>query len=69
MVAGKALIRRTGAEARNRLSTTQSCLRHGHVSCAMPVTFMVIMVIFESGMFGSMGAVASIVTIPLKPEQ
>jgi hypothetical protein len=34
----------------------------------MPETFMVIMVIFESGMFGSMGAVASIVTIPVKPE-
>jgi hypothetical protein len=34
----------------------------------MPETFMVIMVIFESGMLGSMGAVASIVTIPLKPE-
>jgi hypothetical protein len=31
----------------------------------MPETFMVI---FESGMFGSMGAVASIVIIPLKPE-
>jgi hypothetical protein len=29
---------------------------------------MVVIVIFESGMFGSMGAVASIVTIPVKPE-
>ena len=43
-------------------------LIYGHVSCAMPVTFMVLMVIFESGMFGSMGAVASIMTIPVKPE-
>ena len=34
----------------------------------MPVTFMVLIVIFESGMFESMGAVASIMTIPLKPE-
>ena len=57
-----------------RLSLVSSCLRRqqslaqGHVSCAMPVTFMVLIVIFESGMFGSMGAVASIMTIPLKPE-
>ena len=43
-------------------------LIYGHVSCAMPVTFMVLIVIFESGMFGSMGAVASIMTIPVKPE-
>ena len=34
----------------------------------MPVTFIVLMVIFESGMFGSMGAVASIMTVPVKPE-
>jgi hypothetical protein len=34
----------------------------------MPETFMVIMVIFESGILGSMGAVASIMTIPVKPE-
>ena len=34
----------------------------------MPVTFTVVIVIFESGMLGSMGAVASIVTIPVKPE-
>jgi hypothetical protein len=33
----------------------------------MPVTFMVLIVIFESGMFGSTGAVASIMTIPMKP--
>jgi hypothetical protein len=33
----------------------------------MPVTFMVLIVIFESGMFGSTGAVASIMTIPVKP--
>ena len=46
----------------------QSCLAHGHVNWAMPVTFIVIMVIFASGMFGSIGAVASIVTIPVKPE-
>lgn len=46
----------------------QSYSVHGHVSCAMPVAFMVLMVIFESGMFGSTGAVASIVTIPVKPE-
>jgi len=29
---------------------------------------MVVIVIFESGMFGSMGAVASTMTIPMKPE-
>ena len=34
----------------------------------MPLTFMVVIVIFESGMFGSMGAVASIVIVPVKPE-
>jgi hypothetical protein len=34
----------------------------------MPETFIVVMVIFERGILGSMGAVASIVTIPVKPE-
>ena len=41
----------------------------GQVSCAMPETFMVIVLICEMGMPGSMGAVAMIETIPLKPEQ
>jgi hypothetical protein len=34
----------------------------------MPVTFIVLIVIFERGMFGSTGAVASIMTIPVEPE-
>lgn len=34
----------------------------------MPVTFMLFMLIWESGMFGSIGAVASTVIIPMKPE-
>lgn len=35
----------------------------------MPATFDVIMVIFDSGILGSMGAVASIMMVPTKPEQ
>ena len=34
----------------------------------MPVTFMLFMLIWESGMLGSIGAVASTVIIPMKPE-
>lgn len=34
----------------------------------MPVTFMLLILICESGMLGSMGAVASTVIIPMKPE-
>lgn len=35
----------------------------------MPLTFRVIMFIMESDMFGSMGAVATIGTVPTNPEQ
>lgn len=34
----------------------------------MPVTFMLFILIWEIGMFGSIGAVASTVIIPIKPE-
>lgn len=40
---------------------------YGQFIFAIPVTFLVIWLICETGMLGSAGAVASIVTIPVNP--